>query len=268
MAEGIQEYIMFDHAPPRAILATTLSTGAKNDSVFSLLSLAYCRKRCRGFTLLELLVAMTLVALVTVIAATAFRLTVQAWERGAEEGESRQILSALPALLEKQLAARVVMPMFGQARVNPALYFCGGENSLSFITAYAPQGSELQGMLWVKYRFDPGQKMLFIYQRSVTRLEDLAIAETDSGVKHAEEGLPVSQIQGISDFMLAYAVELLYDPENSKQWQNTWDCGAESVGVPFGLMLKMTIGEGARSRSFSWIYRVGDQQSASPFGGR
>ena len=105
-------------------------------------------------------------------------------------------------------------------------------------------------MLWVKYRFDPGQKMLFIYQRSVTRLEDLAIAETDSGVKHAEEGLPVSQIQGISDFRLAYAVESLYDPDDSKQWQNNWDCGAESVGVPFGLMLKMTIGEGARSRSF------------------
>ena len=36
-----------------------------------------------GFTLLELLVAMTLVALVTLIAATAFRLTIQAWERGA-----------------------------------------------------------------------------------------------------------------------------------------------------------------------------------------
>ena len=115
-----------------------------------------------GFTLLELLVALALVALVTLIAATAFRLTVQAWERGSEEGESRQIQSALPALLEKQLTARVVTKVFGQAQIKPAVYFCGGENFLSFLTAYAPQGSALQGMQRVSYRFDPGQHKFFL----------------------------------------------------------------------------------------------------------
>jgi len=221
----------------------------------------------RGFTLLELLVAMALVAMVTLIASTAFRLAVQAWERGADEGESRQIQAALPALLERQLAARVVRQVLGQARINPSLYFCGGENTLSFLTAYSPQGALLQGMLWVRYRFDPGQKMLFIYQQSVTRLDDLDIS-TDRGLgsKTAEEGLPVSQIQGISDFRLAYTAEPLYDPDDAKQWQPNWDCGAESVGAPFGLMLEMTIGEGARSRSLRWFYRIGDQRLAGPVG--
>jgi prepilin-type N-terminal cleavage/methylation domain-containing protein len=223
---------------------------------------------CRGFTLLELLVAMGLMALVTLIAAMAFRLTVQAWERGSEEGESRQIQSALPALLEKQLAARVITQLFGQEKVNPAIYFCGGEDSLSFITAYAPQGSALQGMQWVSYRFDPGRKMLFIHQQSLTRLEDLFVAERGLGSNNAEEGLPVSQIQGISDFRLAYTGEPQYNPDDPGQWLNNWDCGAESLGVPFGLMLRMTIGEGIRSRSFTWIYRVAQQQSASPLGGR
>ena len=223
---------------------------------------------CRGFTLLELLVAMGLMALVTLIAAMAFRLTVQAWERGSEEGESRQIQSALPTLLGKQLTARVITKMFGQAKVNPAIYFCGGENFLSFITAYAPQGSVMQGMQWVRYRFDPGQKILYIYQQSVTRLQDLEVSERGLGSKKAEEGLPVSQIQGISDFRLAYTGEPLYDSNDPGQWQNNWDCGAESVGVPFGLMLRMTIGEGPRSRSFTWFYRIGEQQTGSPFGGR
>ncbi len=92
---------MFDGTKPPGIQASTLSIGLKNASTFS----AHSEKRilyCKGFTLLELLVAMSLVALVTLIAATAFRMTVQAWERGAEEGESRQIQSALPTLLEKQ----------------------------------------------------------------------------------------------------------------------------------------------------------------------
>ena len=223
----------------------------------------------RGFTLLELLVAMALVALVTLIAATAFRLTVQAWERGSEEGESRQIQSALPALLEKQLTARVITTVFGESKINPAVYFCGGENFLSFLTAYAPQGSMLQGMQWVNYRFDPGQKILFIYQQSVTRLDDLnPNADRGLGSKKAEEGAPVSQIQGISDFRLAYTAETLYDSNDPKQWQKNWECGAKSNGIPFGLMLEMTVGEGARARSIRWIFRIGIQQSASPFGGQ
>jgi hypothetical protein len=156
--------------------------------------------------------------------------------------------------------------MFGQARVNPAIYFCGGENFLSFITAYAPQGSMLQGMLRVTYQYDPGQRMLFIYQQSLTRLEDLDVAASGFGSKNAEEGLLVSQIQGISDFRLVYTGESLYDPDDPGQWQNIWDCGAESDGVPFGLMLQMTIGEGVRSRDYRWLYRVGDQQSQSFLG--
>ena len=222
-----------------------------------------------GFTLLELLVAMALVALVTLIAATAFRLTVQAWERGSEEGESRQIQSALPALLEKQLTARVITKMFGQAQIKPAVYFCGGENFLSFLTAYAPQGSALQGMQRVTYRFDPGQNILFIYQQSVTRLDDLDMtADRGLGSKTAEAGEPVSRIQGISDFRLAYSAEPLYDMDDLRQWQKNWECGAESNGVPFGLMLEMTVGEGARSRSFRWIFRIGVQQSAGSIGGQ
>ena len=222
----------------------------------------------RGFTLLELLVAMALVAVVTVIAATAFRLAIQAWERGSDEGESRQIQAALPALLERQLAARVIRHVLGQARINPSVYFCGGENSLSFITAYSPQGALLQGMLWVRYQFDPEQKMLFIYQQSVTRLDDLDITNNRGlGSKTAGEGLPISQIQGISDFRLAYTAEPLYDPDDTKQWRKNWDCGAESVGAPFGLMLEMTIEEGARSRSFRWFYRIGDQRLAGSVGG-
>lgn len=217
-----------------------------------------------GFTLLELLVAMALVALVTLIAATAFRVTVQAWERGSEEGESRQIQSALPALLEKQLASRVIKQVLGQAKINPIVYFCGTQDSLSFMTSYSPQGALLQGMSWVGYRFDPEQKMLLIYQKSVTRLEDLV---SDRGLgSSADEGIPVSRIQGVSDFRLAYTAEPLYNPDDLDQWQGNWECGGESAGLPYGLMLRMTLGEGARSRSFTWIYRIGGQSSTSALG--
>jgi prepilin-type N-terminal cleavage/methylation domain-containing protein len=217
-----------------------------------------------GFTLLELLVAMSLVALVTLIAATAFRLTVQAWERGAEEGESRQIQSALPVLLEKQLGARVNTLMFGKAMVNPDKFFCGTENTLSFLTTYAPQRSLLQGVMWVRYQFDPGQKTLMIYLKSVTRLDDLGESAGGFHSKKTEEGFPVSQIHGIINYRLFYTDDPLFDANDSKQWQREWKCDAETAGAPSGLILEMTIEEGSKARSYRWYYRIGGQQSASP----
>jgi prepilin-type N-terminal cleavage/methylation domain-containing protein len=248
---------MFDCSKARSIPEAGLSAALKRASVFS-----------SGFTLLELLIAMALVALVTLIAATAFRVTVQAWERVSEEGESRQIQSALPVLLEKQLEARVSTRMFGKETVNPDSYFCGGENSLSFLTAYAPQGSPLQGVQQVQYLFDAGRKTLLVYLKSVTRLDDLGDATDGFQSKKTEEGFPVSQIHGITDFRLLYTDEPLFDTNDLKQWQTDWQCGMESVAVPSGLMLEMTIGEGSRARSLKWFYRIGGLQSAGPFGGR
>jgi len=221
-----------------------------------------------GFTLLELLVAMTLVALVTLIASMAFRLTVQAWERGAEEGESRQIQSALPVLLENQLGARVASRMFGKAMVDPDKFFCGTENTLSFLTTYAPQGSLLQGVMWVRYRFDPGQKTLAIYLKSVTRLDDLGENTDGSQLIKTDEGFPVSQIHGILNYRLFYTDDPLFDANDAKQWQKEWKCEAGSAGAPSGLMLEMTIEEGSKARSFRWCYRIGGQQSASPVAGQ
>ncbi len=223
-----------------------------------------------GFTLLELIVALTIVAMVTLIAATAFRLTVQAWDRGAEEGESRQIESALPVLLQKQLAARVNSRMFGKAMIAPEKYFCGSENALSFLTTYAPQGSLLQGVLWVRYVFDPGAATLLIYLKSVTRPDDLGESTTPGlRSKNKDEGFPVSQIQGITKFRLLYTDEPLFDPDDMRHWRTEWKCDAESTGVPAGgtltgLMLEMTIGDGPRARSLRWNYQIGVQKAASP----
>jgi len=209
-----------------------------------------------GFTLLELLVAMLLVTLVTLIATMAFRLSLQAWERGAAEGESRQIQTALPVLLEKQLAARVVTPLFGQLSVNPDSYFCGSGDFLSFLTAYAPQGSILQGMQWIRYVYDPDEKTLAIYQLSVTRPDDLNSGRDGRSSVKPDGLAPVSEIQDITYFRLAYSGEPMYDPDKDSDWLTDWKCGADTAGVPFGVMLEMKVGEGPRSRIMQWFYRI------------
>lgn len=216
-----------------------------------------------GFTLLELLIAMTLMAVVTLIASMALRLTVQAWERGSQEGESRQIMSALPSLLEKQLSARITSRIFNQSNINPDHFFCGSEESLSFLTTFAPYGSAIQGVIWVRYEYEKDQNMLLIYMQPITRLDDLNIGRDGSGSRKGfpvsnklSESLPVGQIHGIADFRISYAEKPVYETDDSGKWETEWKCGLESVGLPSGLMLEIIISEGSRDRSLKWFYLI------------
>ncbi len=210
-----------------------------------------------GFTLLEILVAMVMVALVTLILMMAFRLTLQAWERTSSEGESRQMLSALPTLLGNQLDARAVNNLFGQAQIRPDIYFCGSDDTLSFLTMYAPQGSPVQGLLWVRYQFDAGQGVLRIYLQPVTRLDDLGDSrDAAKGVLQSDDGYLISELHDIVDFKLAYTDTALYNPDDSKQWYSEWKCGTDSVGAPYGMMLRIAVRKGAGTQAYRWIYQV------------
>ncbi len=220
-----------------------------------------------GFTLLELLIAITLMSVVTLIASMALRLLVQAWERGSQEGESRQLMSALPSLLEKQLASRITSRIFNQSNINPDHFFCGSEESISFLTTFAPQGSALQGVIWVRYQYEKDNNVLLIYMQPITRPDDLDIEK--EGMRSGKGGsrsdkllksVHLSQIYGISGFRISYADQALYDTDDSEKWETKWKCGSESVGPPFGLMLEMTILEGSRSRNMKWFCRISDSE--------
>ena len=50
----------------------------------------------RGFTLVELLVAMVLLSMVTLVVAMALKLSIESWEHGVEEGEDIQRWVAIP----------------------------------------------------------------------------------------------------------------------------------------------------------------------------
>jgi prepilin-type N-terminal cleavage/methylation domain-containing protein len=66
-----------------------------------------------GFTLLEVIIAITILSLIMVIIGSAFRLGIQAWGRGEKETEDGQRLRALSSLLSQQLKS--IYPY----RINP-----------------------------------------------------------------------------------------------------------------------------------------------------
>ncbi|MEM6421957.1 MAG: prepilin-type N-terminal cleavage/methylation domain-containing protein, partial [Pseudomonadota bacterium] len=100
-----------------------------------------------GFTLLELLVAMTLLGLLGVMAAGGVRFGLAAWQRGGETGmaatEARQALKAVRRLID---SARPI-PLRLQAGDRPAVLFTGAPDHVTFAAplpaALAPPGDFL-----------------------------------------------------------------------------------------------------------------------------
>lgn len=150
-----------------------------------------------GFTLIEVLVAMVLVAMITLIMAFALRINLQAWERGVTEGEKVQIEVVLTHMVEKQLRAMVSRTSFSSSSqvssssadqasiaslsgitslstgVMQQLPFIGRAQTLSFYTLYSPEGTPSQGLIRVAYLYDPGAKKLTVYEKVIGSEDDI-----------------------------------------------------------------------------------------------
>ena len=126
-----------------------------------------------GFTLIEVLVSMVLVAMITLVMALAFQLSIQAWERGEKEGENYQISVVLPSLLEKQLRFVKKSAVFGGQKGQIPLDFLGENGELDFFTIYSPQGTPRQGLVRVFYRFDEEKKILNVYESLISNRDNL-----------------------------------------------------------------------------------------------
>jgi len=208
----------------------------------------------KGFTLVELLVAMVLVSMVTLVVAMALRISIESWEHGVEEGENIQVRVAVPALMGKQLNSLVRTDPFDEAAKKRLLPFCGQAHALSFFTSYAPQGSPWQGLLKITYLFKEKEKTLCLYEQVITREEDLNAAFDPMTGKMDESSRPISQVPGISGFDLTYTDQEKHDPQEKDSWKESWECS--STSLPTGLEVRLQVGTGSKMQSRSWYFRL------------
>lgn len=207
----------------------------------------------RGFTMIELLIAMVLISMVTLAASVAMRLTINAWERGVKEGEEKQILTALPGLLENQLAGMVVKAPVADAVKMQELEFCGEKNGLSIFTAYAPRGSMLQGLLRVTWIFDEETGTLTIFQKRIGGKDDLKEEFNPLSDRWNEESAPVSRVTGIDTFSFAYAKKGDIDVTDRDKWEEKWPCGK----APARVRVEFELAGDKAEKPFAWFFPLG-----------
>ncbi|MBI4683141.1 MAG: prepilin-type N-terminal cleavage/methylation domain-containing protein [Nitrospirae bacterium] len=100
-----------------------------------------------GFTLLELMIALTILTMVIMIIGNGFRLGMNAWEKGENETLWTQRFRVLSGLLSQQIKSAYPYKM--ELDEEKVVVFEGKADSIMFVTELT--GSSYGGFKWVRY---------------------------------------------------------------------------------------------------------------------
>ena len=118
----------------------------------------------RGFTLLELLISLTIMSVIVVIIFGALRIGIRAWEKGEKDLDIRQRQRIVLDLVKRQLASICGGDVWGRDQQLASLK--GDNKSLEFVSQIPLAPGNRFGMVYVKYvvkpaKEDDGERLTF-----------------------------------------------------------------------------------------------------------
>jgi general secretion pathway protein J len=186
----------------------------------------------RGFTLLELLISMTILALITLLVFGAFRMGIRAWERGERNIDAYQRERIVLDLISRQIASIPV----DTVKEEKALVLKGDNKSLGFVSNIHLVPSNKFGMVYVKYRVEEaegGGEILSLNERNVVMMMG-----KDPGADDSDD-LYMELLRGAG---MVFEYLKKGTDEDASQWQETWDPEVET-GFPVAVRVTLTRGD-------------------------
>jgi len=177
----------------------------------------------RGFTLLEVILAVSILAVVVLLATTALRVGLRAWEVGQRRVDRQQESRALVELVSESLAG--AFPYSGRLGENPnrVVLFQGDREEVRFVTSAPPLTLDAPAAPF--HAVVLGRK-----GQDALRLIERLVPNDDPFAPGPERVLSRS----VTRFTLAYRDE-------TGQWQDTWD-GTEAGGLPTAIRFELAVG--------------------------
>lgn len=127
------------------------------------------RSRQRGFTLIELMISMTILGLVVVIIAQSFWLGHRSWQKGEKVVLGELHLRTVIDLISKQLHS--AYPLVTKEEGEEILRFSGDSEEISFVTSLPVGYRQKEGLFHISYilKDEPlqGGKVLVVDQRPI-----------------------------------------------------------------------------------------------------
>lgn len=171
----------------------------------------------RGFTLLELLVAMTIMALMSVALFGVLSIGASSAGSGERITEQARRIRIATAIVTRQLRSTEPMQLVQDGERLP--FFLGQSDEVQFVTT-APQKPDASGLALVNYWFEDGALMM----SELPVYAVLALEDEDGGLSTTEapEGIRTPLLYDVD----VLAFEYSRDGEDG-EWTDEWDASFE-----------------------------------------
>jgi len=164
----------------------------------------------RGFTLLELLISISMIVMIVVIVAGAMRLSYRSVETGEKKIDSMNRLRTSLSIIDAQLQSEVPLKYDGEK--GREFYFRGDKKSLQFSTNYSIWDGK-RGHVIAAYRIETGD-----YGRKI-----LYVSENIIGLKSKRE---TKLFDDMDDIYFEYFNKVI---TTENKWTPEW---AETTDIP------------------------------------
>jgi general secretion pathway protein J len=182
----------------------------------------------KGFTLIEVMIALTILGFILLIIFGGFRLSFSAWERGDSTKEELQRRRIISQLISQQIKSVVPYRIKTEKAEGDYLAFQGKAQSLKFVSALPIRTKRPEGFVYAIYEFKEGRLLLY-EQRALNR---------NFFEEEPREETGISLLEGISNIRFEYYREADKDKNLTEEWVEGWDAKEEKK-LP--KLLRMTI---------------------------
>jgi len=171
------------------------------------------RERCAlagtaGFTLLELMISLTLLAVMLTMVYSVFATALAAVPRGEDVAAQSARMRGATSLMSRQVRSIIPFPVEGEEESTPC-YFWGDAHSFEFVTA-APQRNGGEGLARVTY-FSDGT--------SLSMREEIIFSGAQITGEQAGTASVIALLGGLSSVRFQY----LRVDGSDNEWRESWD---------------------------------------------
>ena len=170
----------------------------------------------KGFTLLELLISLTIMAMIVAVCFGAFHTGIRSWEKGEKKVIENQRLRIIPTLLKRQLSSLARPDVLRKDRKY--FYFSGTEKTVNFFSRISLHSRD-DGIFFVRYKVEQQadqQENLAFYEQDIQRLPTNKIDQL--------EDVPLNNLlKNYESIHFAFLAHPGKDIKNQPVWLPEWD---------------------------------------------
>jgi general secretion pathway protein J len=192
------------------------------------------KEKSQGFTLIEVTIALTILALILLIVFGAFRMGISAWEKGDSLKDEYQKVRITSQLITRQLKSILPYRVKTEKAEGNYIAFEGKYQTVRFVSAVSIKERQPEGFVYAIYEFkqeakDQGRLVLY-EQRALNK---------DLFEEHPKEEAGVSLCEGISEVRFEYYREENSEKNQQGNWVDEWNAKEEKE-LPRAIRMTMT----------------------------